>query len=363
MRRVILLLGSALLLQSCNNRQQPQQLDNATANTTITKPPSEAFIQHVYQKGVIIPSIPVYQQSADSFAVYLPQSYDSTSPSAIIIFLDELGESTKVLEQYKSLAEKHNYIIACSSINFNKSTAVTGILSANALINDLQSRFNLNKNKTIVAGFGSGAKIGIDAACGNAAVNAIVYTGSVLLWGNLNHKISFLGFAGTKDMNYSELISFNESKYLQDKEHYLIEFNGSHQWPDAKIFEAAFLFPYNTIPKQKLYVLTDTQKQKLETEKQLRQSYYNAITGQNISWWKTQITELKGKKKGDPMYGRILDLISLSCYKLSQTNLQANNLTAAEKVITVYGLIDPENKDYKAFVSDLNYRTARNKSI
>ena len=360
MRNVILIMGAALLVQGCNNSVKPQQTSNTVSTEkVVTDSPTQPLIQQITEKGKITSGIPVYQQSADSFAVYLPQSYDSAKPLPIIIFLDELGESSKVLEHYKPLAEKYNYIIACSSTNFNRATSVSGNLSANALINDLQKRFNLDKTKVIVAGFGSGAKIGIDAACGNAAVNAVVYTGSVLLWGNLNHSISFLGFAGNRDMNYSELVSFNDSKYLKDKEHYLIEYNGGHIWPDTKVFDAAFLYPYNNIPQQKLIVMNEAKLMNLNNEKQLRQSYYNAITGQNDSWWKAELKDMNKKKVTDPMYGRILDLISLSCYKLSQTNLQANNLTVAEKVLTVYGLLDPTNEDYRKLLSDLKYRQSK----
>ncbi|MES2621264.1 MAG: hypothetical protein V4615_10460, partial [Bacteroidota bacterium] len=210
----------------------------------------------------------------------------------------------------------------------------------------------------IFAGFSGGAKIAIDAGCANAEVDAVVYSGSVILWERLAHNIEFLGIAGKEDMNYTELVSFHQSKYLKDKPHYLIEWNGKHEWPDANVFESAFLYPYSTIPAEKLFVFDAGSEKKFQLEKQLRQGYYDALQKQTLNWWKSEVQNMQLKAKDDIMYRRLLGLVSLSCYSFSQKFLSANDLANAEKIITIYEWVDPGNKDCAMFKKDLQARKA-----
>lgn len=351
----IKLFAFALLFFSCNQHQNTSQSQTET-NTLSQQIVDETPIQSITEKGVVIESIPVYHSPADSFTLYLPKSYDSSKPAPLMVFLDPHAESVKVINMYKDLAEKHGYIIACSNAAFNTYTSLQGITIANNLLADLKKRFRLDESRIIFSGFSGAAKIAIDAGCGNSDVDGIVYSGSVILWGNLNHPVSFLGIAGKEDMNYTELVSFHQSKYLADKPHYMVQWNGKHEWADAKTFENAFLFPFSNIPEKNLFVFDETQKQKFKLERQMREGYYDALVSQNLSWWKTEAKELHAKKNTDIMYKRILGTISLACYSLSGKYLSQNDLDKAEKILFIYELVDPGNKDCARFYEEFKKR-------
>lgn len=349
------LFAFVLMLFGCNqhNSTSESKAENSTApKQTIDETP----IQPITKTGAVIESIPVYHSPADSFTLYLPKSYDSSKPTPLIVFLDPHAESVKVINMYKDLADKHGYIIACSNAAFNSYTLLQGITIANNLLADLKKRFRLDESKIIFSGFSGAAKIAIEAGCVNSDVDGIVYSGSVILWGNLNHPVSFLGIAGKEDMNYTELVSFHQSKYLADKPHYMVQWNGKHEWADAKTFENAFLFPFSNIPEKNLFVFDETQKQKFEMERQMRQGYYDALVSQNLSWWKTEAKNLHAKENTDIMYKRLLGTISLTCYSLSGKYLSQNDLDNVEKILFIYELVDPGNKDQARFYEDFKRR-------
>lgn len=351
----IKLVVFAFLFASCN---QPNNISPSQTSTTVViqKVAEENSIQPISQTGVVIESIPVYHFPADSFSIFLPKTFDSTRATPLMVFLDPHGESLKVLNLYKDLADKHRYIIACSKTAFNSLPTAQGIASANNLLADLKKRFRLDESRIIFSGFSGAAKIAIEAGCANSDVYGIVYSGSVAPWSNLNHPVSFLGIAGKADMNYTDLISFHQSQNLAGKPHYMLEWNGKHEWADAKTFENAFLFPFSNIPTNNLFVFDEKLRQKFEMEKQLRQAYYDAIGSQNLSWWKTEAKNLHTKENSDLMYKRLLGTVSLACYSLSRNYLAQNDLDKAEKILFIYELVDPGNKDRANFYEDFKRR-------
>lgn len=351
----IKLVVFAFLFSSCN---QPNNIaEHQTETTALPQKVEEENPERPITKiGVVIESIPVYHSPADSFTLYLPKTFDSTKASALMIFLNPHAESVKVINMYKDLADKHAYIIACSNAAFNSYTSLQGIAIANNLLADLKKRYRLDETRIILSGFSGAAKIAIEVGCTNSDVDGIVYSGSVTQWSNLNHPVSFLGIAGKADMNYTDLVSFHQSQNLVNEPHYMIEWNGKHEWADAKTFENAFLFPFSNIPSHKLFVFDEKLRQKFEMEKQLRQAYYEAIGSQNLSWWKTEVKNLHAKANSDIMYKRLLGTVSLACYSLSGNYLAQNDLDKAEKVLFIYELVDPGNKDRARFYEDFKRR-------
>jgi len=351
----IKLVVFAFLLGSCN---QPNIISPSQTETTAIpqKVVEDNPMQPISEAGVVIQSVPVNHAPSDSFSIYLPKTFDSSNKTPLMVFFDPHGESLKVLNLYKDLANKYGYIIACSKTAFNSLPQAQGIASANNLLADFKKRYRLDESRIILSGFSGAAKIAIEVGCTNSDVDGIVYSGSVTQWSNLNHPVCFLGIAGKADMNYTDLVSFHQSQNLVNEPHYMIEWNGKHEWANAETFENAFLFPFSNIPTNKLFVFDEKLRQKFEMEKQLRQAYYAAISTQNLSWWKTEAKNLHAKENSELMYKRLLGTVSLACYSLSRNYLAQNDLDKAEKILFIYELVDPGNKDRAHFYEDFKRR-------
>lgn len=344
----------ALFVGSCSN-QSPKAEQLPSAAPAIIQNPAVAVVDS-FVTGEVIPSVSLSNVPSEAFALYLPKSYvnDTTVPVAIVFF-DPHGDGSVPLNLYKSLADKHQVILIGSNTSRNGMDIQMAQSVANNLIIDAIQRFSLSKDNITLCGFSGGAKVALFAAAQNNNVANVIYCGAAIPV-QFNHPLRLLGFAGTRDMNYTDVIGFDRSLNAPNLTHNLIEWPGKHEFPDTKTFADAFewLSPANSIDfKKKQATITP---QKLAEEDGQKQRLLTAFQSKDINWWKQEINSLNSKKKTEPMYERLLGFISLACYSYSGQTLQQNNLAAAEKILTIYALADPGNKDCEKFTRQLKER-------
>jgi pimeloyl-ACP methyl ester carboxylesterase len=344
----------ALVMGSCGN-QNPKAEAPVAVTPAATETPAIVAADS-FNTGVIIPSVSLRNVPSESFALYLPKGFakDTTVPVAIVFF-DPHGDGTLPLNLYKTLADQHQVILIGSNTSRNGMDMQMAQSVSNNLITDVMPRLQLTKENLTLCGFSGGAKVALLAAAQNPNVANVIYCGAAAPV-QPNHPLRLLGFAGTRDMNYTDVVGFDRSLNAPGLSHNLIEWQGKHEFPDAKTFADAFewLSPSNLIDfKKKQATITP---QKLAEEDGQKQRLIKAFQVEDINWWKKEIASLNSKKKTDPMYDRLLGFISLACYSYAGQTLQQNNLTAAEKILTIYTLADPGNKDCEKFTQQLRER-------
>lgn len=350
----LLLLG----LVACS---QPQTTPSETTTTaTVTQPPvvpqqAPALIVPV-DPGKVIASLPVQNATTDSFALYLPKGFDTSVPHSIIVFFDPHGDGSVPLEKYKDLADKNNTILAGSNTSRNGASLQEGVSIAGRLIADLSHRYKLDGTHITFCGFSGGAKVAMMAANSIPTVTHVIYCGAVVPMQNFSRPISFLGIAGTHDMNYSDLLLFHQG-LSATYPHYLIEWNGKHEWPEASVFQNAFL-PFSSIAKNKLVVVDAAKLSAVDKENTLKQELLKSMQTQDLNWWKLKVAELRKKSATDAVSDRALGFISLACYSLGKNALNSNDLAQAEKIIAIYELADPGNGDCAIYKQQLEARKA-----
>jgi hypothetical protein len=261
-----------------------------------------------------------------------------------------------------------------------------------------------------LCGFSGGSKVAISAISRDGAISNLIYAGAVAQLTS-SRPLHILGFAGNEDMNYTDLLQFDESIRTSNPNSTLIEFNGKHEWPGAQAFEAAFYwatfqswrqnpsmkdslllkeatnnFIKAIIDKEKrtdwigayeesrtayifLNGLTDVSfyKNKMESiasnelykkaiaqrnttiqkEANEKQILLQAFQNQNMDWWAKVI---KGYKSStNPSDKRLLGFISLAAFSYSNKLLQQHNLDGAERMLAIYEMADPTNTDQLYF--------------
>lgn len=229
---------------------------------------------------------------------------------------------------------------------------------AEHLAREVLTRFHPYNGQVNFCGFSGGAKVALTAGPFIETVNHIIYTGAIVQTQTGNHKFKLLGIAGNRDMNYTDLVSYYRSSQTTALAHDLIEWNGKHEWPDEKTFANAFQFILTDA-----FAYTQDIQPKISTadvnkEQEQKQMLISAFQSQDLNWWKQEIKQLNAKKRTDPMYERLLGFISLACYSYSNQSLQQNNLPVAEKILAIYALADPGNKDCETFTAELQKRKA-----
>jgi hypothetical protein len=81
----------------------------------------------------------------------------------------------------------------------------------------------------------------------------------------------------------------------------------------------------------------------------LQQELASAIMSQDTTWWKINSPKyFESKKEGADkfMHQRLRGYASLVCYSYANQAFKSNNLHAAEKLVAVYAIVDPENSEW-----------------
>jgi hypothetical protein len=95
------------------------------------------------------------------------------------------------------------------------------------------------------------------------------------------------------------------------------------------------------------------QEQLLDMEQELQQKYLPELQLKNVEWWTDETTRLRsltkkpGKTGTNLVYQRLLGFLSMECYMYSTNNLKEGKLTAAERFIEIYRLVDPSNAEHR----------------
>lgn len=403
MRKMTLLLVFCATLASCGGSQKPTP---AAEPQAITPAP-------VAKRDILRDSIVMLSPASDasqSYSIYYPGTAKAPEKTPILICFDPHGGGNIPIDKYKKWATKYGIAIAGSNSSRNGLSAADGLQIANNMIADISARLGFDRKNMTLCGFSGGAKVAINAISNNPDISNLIYAGAVIQL-NTSHPINVLGFAGNQDMNYTDLLEFDESIKASDPNSVLIEFNGKHEWPDAQTFEKAFYWiifqSYSLNASEKdpaitkaftqiiqgaikdalakndwiayyqhchtaytfLNGLTDVSVYKTELESiSANDLYKKALTQKNETlnkeatekqvliqafqtqggeWWTKVISGYQ--KSTNPSDKRLLGFISLASYSYSNQLLQQHNLDGAERILAIYEQADPTNTDQLYF--------------
>ncbi len=110
-------------------------------------------------------------------------------------------------------------------------------------------------------------------------------------------------------------------------------------------------------------------RKSLQFEYRVREAYYHALDAKDALWWKREIDELNSRiERGDDQImqyalKRIKAFLGIVCYSLANNALRTNDLNAAEKILAIYKLAEPENPDMFYFYALYYLKTGRDDDI
>lgn len=403
MFRLLITLTVFAVASSCSSKQVKQP-----ASTTHNAAAAAAIPIETFPVDTVMRRIACKNDSTQSFALYLPPSYSSSSRFPVICFFDPHGDGSLPVSKYHLLARQFGYILIGSNNARNGLSLMQTNNMAATLDNDIRSRISTDDRRFTWAGFSGGAKVALSYAYHQQKVSNVIYAGAMLPLPQPSPQVAMLGFAGVNDMNYTDLITFDQSLSAGNLSHFLIEWNGKHEWPDTAAFRDAYYWTYfqgirnhlqqadasliqqflnNTekeIAKTKdplvaamqlnkaiafLNGVTSIENYKLQLdaltkdsryqeamqkkweevklESTLKQEYYAALQDRDLAWWKIETAKMNAvtDQGSTAMHHRLLGFISLACYSLSGSYIAQNQWAPAEKTLAVYKLADPKNAE------------------
>jgi len=195
-----------------------------------------------FEQGKIINKVTCEQDSTLSYALYIPSSYDSSKTYPVIFAFDAHGDGLKPVTLFKTQAEKFGYILVGSNDSKNGLSWEKTNSIYNILFGDIQSHFTINNNRIYTAGFSGGSRVASSIAIINGGIAGVI--GFSAGFPNLNqpitHKFDYLGVVGNSDFNYNEMIGLDKALETNGFNHFLIIFDGKHEWPQPEIIPDVF---------------------------------------------------------------------------------------------------------------------------
>lgn len=264
-----------------------------------------------FVKAVVHPKISCRQDTGVSYALYLPASYSVREKYPVVIFFDSHAKGIYPVEKYKAVADRFGWITAGS--NNSKNGMPAGVTNdiGEKLKKDLLQRFSVDEKNIFVSGFSGGARAAGMLAVADASYSGVIGCSAGIQFDNtLRDNFQFVGIAGLYDMNYNELVRLDKSLENAGVRHYLLTFDGKHEWAPEETMEEAFLWLHLAAVKNNKAALNNAllksfednidSEVKLHTEKK---DYYHSfillkkadafLTGiKNVSKYREKATEL-----------------------------------------------------------------------
>ena len=196
-----------------------------------------------FQKGTILPKVAV-QNSSETYALYLPKSFDASQLSAVMFVFDPSGNGANGLRSFTASAEKFNYILIASNATKNGVSYDTNFQATNRLFATVFSTFKIDEKRIYAAGFSGGSRLATAIAALTNKMQGVIACGAGLAINEsftpTDNMFAFVGLVGDEDMNYQEMFTTKKwlDKFIVPNE--LFVYNDAHRWPPSEQIERAF---------------------------------------------------------------------------------------------------------------------------
>ncbi|MCB9234964.1 MAG: hypothetical protein H6581_25140 [Bacteroidia bacterium] len=206
---------------------------------------SGVFAQ-AFTPGTLTDSVICRHDPTQSYALYLPESWNPEAPSPILYFFEPLARGKLPVEKYRDLADQYHLILVGSHTSRNGSWEVA-FGAANALFADTWSRFQIDSTRIYLAGFSGGARVATALALESGKIRGVIGCGAgfpaLEKWQpRANLPFLFAGIVGDLDMNWLEMHDTERLLTELEASSRLITFHGPHQWPDPPFLAQALDF-------------------------------------------------------------------------------------------------------------------------
>lgn len=196
--------------------------------------------------GKVIDTIYCKENASQSYAIYLPTNYIAAKRYPVVYAFDPHAEGKTPVTKYKALADKYQYIIVGSNNSKNGNAWEESNAIANELFNDVTKRFSINTQRVYLLGFSGGARVANTLTILNGAINSVICCGAaapITTNKKPRNNYAIIGLVGNEDFNYIEMKKYDMIDIAgHSLKHYLLTYDGKHEWPDETTMNEAFLW-------------------------------------------------------------------------------------------------------------------------
>jgi dienelactone hydrolase len=194
---------------------------------------SLGFATQDLPRGVLIDPVTCLDDSSQSYALYLPTTYNAEDPGAVLMGFHAGGRGRAIVETYQAAAERYGYIVAASNNSRNGPWAVSAA-AVKAMSSDVAKRFAIDARRVYLTGLSGGARVALQVALGSASIAGVIASSAGFPDSEPRQSVPFALFAttGTSDFNYIEMHQLDRKL---TSPHRLAVFDGGHTLPPADV--------------------------------------------------------------------------------------------------------------------------------
>ncbi len=175
-----------------------------------------------------------------SYALFLPSSYDSAKRWPILYIFDPAARGWMAVDLFKDAAERWGYILAGSNNSRNGPWDAID-RAVDAVWKDTHRRLSIDPGRVYAGGFSGGARVAGMLAFEKGLRGLIAFGAGFPNQKKNPDRVPFVMFlaAGLRGFNLPEVLDVGRELERMKVPHRVVVFKGVHQWPPREICEEA----------------------------------------------------------------------------------------------------------------------------
>jgi predicted esterase len=169
-----------------------------------------------------------------SYALYVPASYDPAKKIPIVYLLDARGRALVPMTAFQEAAEQLGFVLASSYNSASDEAIDPNVKAMRAMWNDTHARLTIDDKHVYAAGFSGTVRAAIYLAlAAPGSLAAVVGAGAGFPFDKPPTKTTpfvFFGTVGTRDFNFGEMWDLEKKLTAANLGHRIVEFDGTHEW-------------------------------------------------------------------------------------------------------------------------------------
>lgn len=343
---------------------------------TIESSAAKNQIDFSAMSGNVTDSISCSGQPQLNYCLYLPSYYSVQKTFPIIFIFDAHADGKLPVSKYQSLAEEFGFVLAGSNNSKNGIPYDSLVNMAREMMQDVSVKISTDGTRRYVMGFSGGARVAGVVASTDNTIAGVIGCGAAYMDESYKSRpgLFCFGFAAKDDFNLLEMFRMHEYFEQAGIKNYLEVFEGKHEWPDSETMRNAFEMLTLTSPEKRQALekkvsvagVNPSMAKAFEEESIAQKKYIDAFLGENIFWWKNEISNLQacGNKNRDKEKQhhckRLLAYTGVAVYSFSNNAIKSYNDTEAEKLLQIYNMVDSQNSEQRYLEAILRVRQGNN---
>ena len=185
-------------------------------------------------RGEIVPRVSCEGSPEQSYALYLPASYETTRTWPILYLYDPRRRGAVAAERFRDAAERYGWILASSNNTVSDTPGADNSSAMSALWTDTHRRFSVDPRRVYASGFSGGARL----ACLLAQRLPGQVAGVIACGGGFPDsappkpgiRFAVFGAVGNVDFNYGEMRRLDRTLEEIGATHRLSVFDAPPAW-------------------------------------------------------------------------------------------------------------------------------------